>query len=229
MSKKHRKPVAKFAPKPTPKFTAKQAGPTPDPEVEAAPEPEAEPAPKLPKAKKRPVEPTDAQPVEPINEVTESAQLPTTLPLDAFTDAADETPDTAAHGATNASNPVTEPEPTPTPNAPVPAQSQFILCSRRVTAVGELLPNKKFTVKAGSTAVLNDAPSFKGKLRQQLRDSGILVPKDGLLIFTSDYTFQSPSAAATTVAGSPQNGNTAWRYRDQPLKDFRSISPAAPV
>ncbi len=43
---------------------------------------------------------------------------------------------------------------------------------------------------------------------------GILVSKDNRLIFTSDYIFSSPSAAAGVVLARSANGWTEWKYKN---------------
>ncbi|MCG0379717.1 GIY-YIG nuclease family protein, partial [Pseudomonas aeruginosa] len=60
-----------------------------------------------------------------------------------------------------------------------------------------------FVVLAGSTAILQERQSGKThgawilKLRQQLIENGTLQPQNGLLIFTKDVEFSSPSADST--------------------------------
>ena len=49
------------------------------------------------------------------------------------------------------------------------------------------------------------------KKRAQLEKSGILKKKDGKLLFTQDYKFGSPSAAAMMVYGTNMNGWTIWK------------------
>ena len=73
-----------------------------------------------------------------------------------------------------------------------------------------------FVVFHGSTAVLVERPSadsypYSLTQRKQLIADGTLVEKDGLLVFTKDAEFSSPSAAAATIRGGSANGLTAWR------------------
>ncbi len=69
-----------------------------------------------------------------------------------------------------------------------------------------------FTVLKGSKAANNVTPSFENKnykkLRDTLIDSGII---DSDFVFTQDYVFQAPSAAACVVAGRSQNGWKVWK------------------
>ena len=67
-----------------------------------------------------------------------------------------------------------------------------------------------------SEAVLKDRPSAKNyphrlAVRKQLIDEGILHQIEGKLVFTKDYEFSSPSAAASVIHGGHANGLTAWK------------------
>lgn len=74
------------------------------------------------------------------------------------------------------------------------------------------------TVLKGSTARKTVAPNFQTKsffqTRQKLIDAGILKLKDEHLVYTEDYTFGSPSAAAAITIGNNVNGWDAWRRED---------------
>lgn len=73
-----------------------------------------------------------------------------------------------------------------------------------------------FVVFKGSTAVLEERPSM-GKYpyvmvqRKQLISEGVLIEKDGFLVFTKDTEFSSPSAAAAAIHGGSANGLIAWK------------------
>ena len=51
-------------------------------------------------------------------------------------------------------------------------------------------------------------------MRQKLIDSGILIRKDNLYIFTADQIFSSPSAAAAVVLARRANGWIEWKYKN---------------
>jgi Domain of unknown function (DUF4357) len=73
-----------------------------------------------------------------------------------------------------------------------------------------------FVIFEGSTAVLEERPSTENypyvvAQRKQLIADGTLVEREGLLIFTKDSEFSSPSAAAVVVHGGSANGLTAWK------------------
>lgn len=76
-----------------------------------------------------------------------------------------------------------------------------------------------FVVLRGSTAVMEQRNSAKKypyllTLRNQLIESGTLVPKDGFYEFTKDIEFSSPSAAAAVIEGGSANGLIEWRTED---------------
>lgn len=77
----------------------------------------------------------------------------------------------------------------------------------------------QFVVKKGSTARANVVASLsKGyrELRNTLRATGVLADAgDGLLKFTIDYPFDSPSAAADVVTGCSVNGRLQWKVKGQ--------------
>ncbi|BDG08222.1 hypothetical protein AMPC_13350 [Anaeromyxobacter paludicola] len=77
----------------------------------------------------------------------------------------------------------------------------------------------QFIVKKGSTARTKEVGSLGDSyraLRQRLKHVGVLqAGVDGLLLFTSDYTFDSPSAAAAVVTGTGLNGRAHWKVKGQ--------------
>lgn len=73
-----------------------------------------------------------------------------------------------------------------------------------------------FVVYRGSTAVPELRPSAEGypyvaSTRNQLISDGTLAGKNGLLEFTKDAEFSSPSAAAAVVCGGSANGLVSWK------------------
>jgi len=74
-----------------------------------------------------------------------------------------------------------------------------------------------FTVIAGSQAKLDwsgQAHSYQ-QLRDELQRSGALKLSEDKthLIFTTDTSFNSPSAASASVLGRPDNGRNTWRLK----------------
>jgi len=82
-------------------------------------------------------------------------------------------------------------------------------------ALANIIDNSIIRVKKGSRARLEVAPTFiehnYKKLRDQLVNNGVLVEDGPSLVFTSDYDFNSPSAAAAVVLGRSANGLLEWR------------------
>lgn len=74
-----------------------------------------------------------------------------------------------------------------------------------------------FVVLAGSKARVRETssiPRATKALRQTLLDSGVLRLEGAFLIFTSDYSFSSASAAAAAVIGASANGRILWKLPD---------------
>jgi hypothetical protein len=102
---------------------------------------------------------------------------------------------------------------------------RFVLENRKhgLRAVA-LLRDGEFIVEAGSRARINWAgPTAHNyaNLHAELVRSGVLLAENEHCVFTEDYAFRSPSAAAAAVNGRPSNGQVEWRadpggftYRD---------------
>jgi hypothetical protein len=97
-----------------------------------------------------------------------------------------------------------------------------LLCSiKDALARGQRTANG-FVVFEGSTAVLEERKSagtypYVVAQRKQLIADGTLIENGGLLLFTKDVEFSSPSAAAVVIHGGSANGLTAWRTEDGKL------------
>jgi len=71
-----------------------------------------------------------------------------------------------------------------------------------------------FVVLEGSRARLEEVASIHEslhKLRQQLRERGVLKQDGNTLLFTQDFRFNSPSTAAGVLVGGSANGRRAWK------------------
>ena len=51
-------------------------------------------------------------------------------------------------------------------------------------------------------------------MRKNLIEDGTLVEKDGVLVFTKDHIFSSPSASAATILARRANGWREWKFKD---------------
>jgi len=108
----------------------------------------------------------------------------------------------------------------PIVKADVKAQPGGVLFCRNKNAEahGQRTPNG-FVVFQGSTAVMQHRPSadtypYVIAQRKQLIADGTLVSKDGLLVFSKNAEFSSPSAAAAVIHGGSANGLIAWKTAD---------------
>ena len=89
----------------------------------------------------------------------------------------------------------------------------FHIAIRGCNATGYAGTNGNFIVKAGSTISIDTTSSCQSSYvdaRKILIDNGIIV--DG--VFTQDYSFDSPSAAACIVGGRSANGRREWTTLD---------------
>jgi hypothetical protein len=110
---------------------------------------------------------------------------------------------------------------TPLARAQGPAAADGPLTCRikGAEAKGQRTP-EGFVIFKGSTAVLEERPSAQDRhpfvvtKRRQLVADGTLQELDGLLAFTRDAEFSSPSAAAAVVHGGGANGLTEWKAAD---------------
>jgi hypothetical protein len=50
--------------------------------------------------------------------------------------------------------------------------------------------------------------------RNDLKENGVLIEKDGVFIFTKDHIFSSPSTAAATVLARSANGWIEWKFKN---------------
>ena len=97
-----------------------------------------------------------------------------------------------------------------------PKNSDMLTCKiKGVKATGSSTKNG-FLVLKDSQAVLNERLSVKkypypSILRSQLISEGVLTQKSDKLVFTKDYEFSSPSAAASVIHGGHASGLREWK------------------
>ncbi len=84
-----------------------------------------------------------------------------------------------------------------------------------------------FVVCEGSQIVLEAVPSLSKNietLRQKLLTSGVMVRETNHYRITQNYSFSSPSMAATVVMGRSANGRIAWKDESgQTLKTIQKL------
>lgn len=103
---------------------------------------------------------------------------------------------------------------------------------RGISANGSDTP-QGFVVRSGSFAAKDEVPSLKehtatvSEMRTDLQTRGVLVPDGDKLRFTQDFTFSSPSYAASVVLGRSSNGRTDWKdARGKTLKELQEEEAA---
>ncbi len=106
---------------------------------------------------------------------------------------------------------------------------KFYLSSKGVHAEAELTA-EGFVVKKGSQAVLKETrslPQSYKRLRQRLVEAGILKTAGDHYVFTRDFVFSSPSAAAAAIRGGSTQGTTYWKTKDgTTFKEWLAASSA---
>jgi len=100
-----------------------------------------------------------------------------------------------------------------------PSKREFICKSAANNLIGHAYESTQgFVVKAGSQAAYDAAPSmhthWSFNLRANLIKDGVLLDKHNHYIFSQDYVFDSPSAAAAMILGRSANGRTEWKTAD---------------
>ena len=96
-------------------------------------------------------------------------------------------------------------------------EPSLLLHCTRSGAVAQAHPGrgKKIRVLKGSVAVSTVAPSFLThnyniNIREYLLREGIIAEQGGKMVFTQEYEFSSPSAAAAVVLGCSVDGPLEW-------------------
>jgi len=92
-------------------------------------------------------------------------------------------------------------------------------------ALGIYHKDGRMTVLKNSTTVANNAPAFTNhnykKIKDYLIRKKVLLANGNLLVFTSDYIFDSPSAAAAVILGRSASGPEEWKNaNNQTLKEI---------
>jgi hypothetical protein len=97
----------------------------------------------------------------------------------------------------------------------VPSEKELFYCKGSgADGVGEYT-TEGFVVLKGSRGRTENVASIQGtsneRLREQLVDGGVMAAQNGLLVFTRDHLFPSPSTAAMAVMGRSANGWVEWK------------------
>ena len=90
--------------------------------------------------------------------------------------------------------------------------------------------NEGLVVLKGSSGRIKNVDSIQGtgdeKNRKKLIDLGVMVEKDGRLVFVKDHAFDSPSMAGLALMGRSNNGWRAWKSKDGKTLEELKRKPA---
>lgn len=96
-------------------------------------------------------------------------------------------------------------------------KKEILYCKGKdAVAEGDMIDDG-FVVFKGSKANKDEtrtAGSWVVGMRSKLVESKILVEQENVLVFSQDYIFGSPSAAAAAILGRRANGWTEWKNKD---------------
>ena len=114
------------------------------------------------------------------------------------------------------------------PLLPVTGET-FVYRHKEAVASGRFAADG-FVVLAGSTVRSSISKGAVGTIversRARLVQNGVLIERDGMLLFDRDYVFRTPSGAANVVLGRSSNGWIAWSTADgRTLDDLRKGTP----
>ena len=95
-------------------------------------------------------------------------------------------------------------------------RNMYFCKSKDADAVGEYT-EEGFIVNKGSKSNVKETPSIQQSIktfRSNLVDKGILKEESGVYVFQEDFTFSSPSMAASVVLARTANGWAEWKIQD---------------
>jgi hypothetical protein len=104
------------------------------------------------------------------------------------------------------------------PSKPPGEVALFYCTAAGTDAIAQYVPEGMVVLK-GSKARGAVTPNFQAKsgyfdLRARLVAEGVMKTKGNDLVFTQDYLFKTPSAAAAVIVGNSMNGWTTWKNLD---------------
>jgi hypothetical protein len=106
---------------------------------------------------------------------------------------------------------------------------EFVFSGPSFEARGQVT-DEGFLIKKGSTAAVEFRIGNPGydTIRKKLMVEGTLVPENGRLVFTKDFSASSSTQAASIVAGGNRSGPGMWKSGDKALGELESASVAEP-
>ena len=96
-------------------------------------------------------------------------------------------------------------------------KEDMLYCKGKDALATGQFADEGFLVFSGSSSNITESSTigpWVSDLRKKLINTGLLNPEGNILIFTSDYMFASPSAAAATILARSANGWTEWKYKN---------------
>ena len=117
------------------------------------------------------------------------------------------------------------------PSAPASSERNLRLRAKGMDAWGYETA-EGFVVRGGATAVKNEVRSihsYLSLLRKRLIDEGVLEDTGTTYKIAQDYTFNSPSQAASVLTGRNTNGRITWKdIEGQSLKEIQEAEAEQP-
>ncbi|MFK7802911.1 MAG: GIY-YIG nuclease family protein [Anaerolineae bacterium] len=98
-----------------------------------------------------------------------------------------------------------------------PKTKEIIICKGKdAYAEGEYTEDGLIVFAGGKCNLIESksAGNWLHSLRNELKENGTLGEKGGMLVFTKDYIFSSPSAAAGAVLARQANGWVEWKFKN---------------
>ncbi|MCC6077423.1 GIY-YIG nuclease family protein [Pseudomonas sp. GCM10022188] len=128
----------------------------------------------------------------------------------------------------------------PSPAAPVSRSPLFTLevPRYRITAQGQEIDGEFFVLKGSKARAdwVGTERGYRGLFRQLVAEDVLVAESPEHLVFSDDYAFSSPSAAAAVVCGRAANGRTSWlvdgtgqtyaAWQDQQLTSLDPVAEA---
>lgn len=96
-------------------------------------------------------------------------------------------------------------------------KKEIIICKGKLALAEGEYTEDGVIVFSGSKSNIDEAKTIQAwitRLRNELLENGILKTENGVYVFTSDYVFSSPSAAAAVVLGRSANGWIEWKFQN---------------
>lgn len=96
-----------------------------------------------------------------------------------------------------------------------PENDEILTCKGKDAFAEGMFNEDGFVIFKGSKCNIKEVKSYHNyltKIRKTLLDEGVLVEKEKVLEFTSEYVASSPSTAAALILGRTANGWKEWKY-----------------